>query len=322
MQIEATRGVGTKRRRTPALAPGSSLVTPAPAAPLPDAGGPRVLGKSAAKTWPRFEIGEVSTASGPWQVNWERAYADAQRVLDQIDFSKRDIVVWLPGTSNHGVHPAFRAAIDDSYKGQGSNAVALEYEAGWNLRQSVPTGIATMHLVLAGIRARGGDHRVLLAGESQGAWIAGEVMSDPTVGSIVDRAVLLGHPSLAKHQYADGQDPRVRVINHEGDLVAARVHGDVTVALDAMIAIHTLDVSKLGEVLKALASNPSHGVSLLGGLLHQVPLLGSLLRDPHVYDGEMTRAVEYLKFGTLPFSRAYLDVLALSPAFVPAAVAA
>ncbi len=249
-----------------------------------------------------FPVQSPAKAGGEWKVDWERAHADAQRVLDAIDFSKRDIVIWAPGTSNRGPHPAFKAAVEAAYRGEDSSLVALEYEATWHLRRSLPTGIATLRLVLEGIKARGGDHRVLLGGESQGAWIIGEALADPTASSVVDRAVLLGHPWLAAHQYTRGEDPRVRVINHAGDQVALPVKGSATDGLDAMIAIRTLDLSKLGSVFKAIAHNPGHGVLMLKNILFAIPGLKTLLKNPHVYDDEMTSAVEFLRRGRLPMS--------------------
>jgi hypothetical protein len=308
MQVQRT--LGAKRRRTvhPAATP-SMPAAPSTAPAAPD----RVLQPGSAKTYAKFDVPNPTKAGGAFEVDWERAYADAQKVLDAIDFSKRDIVIWAPGTSNHGPNKDFKAAVEDSYRGEGTNLVALEYEATWHLRRSLPTGIATMRLVLEGIRARGGDHRVLAAGESQGAWIIGEIMADPVVGGVIDRALLVGHPWLAKHQYAEGQDPRVRVINHAGDMVAMPVHGDITVGLDAMIAMRTLDLSGMGDVLKALSSNPQHGVELLKSLAHNIPIFGKLIRDPHAYGGEMTRAVEYLRHGRLPFSAEYLRLAGLAP---------
>lgn len=315
MQVERTLGARRRRRTVqpsatlpmPVLVP--ALVTPSPAAPLPARENP--LGT--AKNYRTFPIGEISKAGGEWTVDWERAHADAQKVLDAIDFSKRDIVIWVPGTSNHGPHKDFEAAVKDSYRGEGSNLVALEYEATWHLRRSAPTGIATLRLVLEGIRARGGDHRVLLAGESQGAWIIGETIADPAVSKVVDRAVLMGHPWLARHQYTNGEDPRVRVINHAGDQVTLPIHGDPSVSLDAMIAIRTLQIAKLGGALKALASNPMHGVLILKNLLYGIPVLKDYLRNPHVYGSDMTRAVEYLRHGRLPFSADFQRVMRLAP---------
>ncbi len=297
MQVDRTAGVRSRRRRT-----GVALAAaPTPPAPVP----PRVLEHGAAKAYRTFEVRNPSKAGGEWTVDWERAHADAQKVLDAIDFSKRDIVIWAPGTSNHGPHPAFEAAVRAAYQGEGSNLVALEYEATWHLRRSLPTGMATLRLVLEGIRAKGGDHRVLLSGESQGAWIIGEVLADPAVSKVVDRAVLIGHPWLAAHQYDRGQDPRVRVINHAGDQVTLPVRGSATDGLDAMLAIRTLDLSKAGSLVKAIAANPDHGVKMLMNLAYAIPFVKTLLRNPHVYDGEMTRAVEYLRHGSLPVSAEY-----------------
>ena len=319
MQVDRTGGDAARRRRQHAAqilraataAPAAPAIAPAaPAAPAPV--DPRVLQPTHAKTYRTFPVPTPSKAKGEWTVDWERAYADAQKVLDAIDFSKRDIVIWAPGTSNHGPHPAFEEAVAEAYRGQGSNLVALEYEATWHLRRSLPTGIATMRLVLEGIRARGGDHRVLLAGESQGSWIIGEVLADPAVSKVVDRAVLLGHPWLAAHQYNHGEDPRVRVINHAGDMVAMPVNGDPTVGLDAILAIRTLDISKAGSLLKGIIANPKQGVELLKSITHAIPFVKDFIKDPHVYDGEMSRAVEFLRHGTLPISGDLADLLGVA----------
>jgi hypothetical protein len=293
-----------KRHRAQAVVLAAAAPSAAPAR-VPS----RVLTPAAAKTYRTFPVPQPSKAGGTWTVDWQRAHADAQKVLDAIDFSKRDIVIWAPGTSNHGPHPAFEDAVTEAYRGEGSNLVALEYEATWNLRSSLPTGIATMRLVLEGIKARGGDHRILLSGESQGAWIIGEVLADPAVSSIVDRAVLVGHPWLAAHQYDKGQDARVRVINHDGDMVAMPVKGDPTVGLDAILAIRTLDVTLAGSLVKGIFANPKQGVELLKSLIFAVPGLKSLVKNPHVYDGEMSRVVEFLRHGRLPISDEHAERL-------------
>lgn len=309
MQVERTAEVAKRRRRARTMHAARVQAMQRAGAGAAE----RVVAPQPARTWRTFPLGPISRAGGEWTVDWERAHADAQKVLDAIDFSKRDIVIWVPGTSSHGPHRDFEAAVRDAWRGEGTNLVALEYEATWHLRRSVPTGIATLRLVLEGIRARGGDHRVLLSGESQGAWIIGETIADPAVGRVVDRAILLGHPWLAAHQYAAGQDPRVRVINHDGDQVTLPVRGDATVGLDAMIAIRTLQLSRIGDVVRALAANPAHGVLMLKSIAFAVPLLKALLRNPHVYGGEMTRAVEFLRHGSLPFSDSFARLAGLPP---------
>jgi len=288
-----------RRRAASPLRHGQVLVPVVNAPALPARGTvPRVP----AKTWATVGIGPVSKAGGEFPVDWAKAHADAQRMLGRIDFSKRGIVIWCPGTSNQGVHRDFDAAAQASWgavKAGGASVIALEYEASWNLRPSVATGIATLKLVLQEIARRGGKHSVVLAGESQGSWIAGEVLADPKIGAVVDRAVLMGHPWLAAHQYADGQDPRVAVINHPGDLVTLPVKGDVTAGLDAMIAIRTLQFGKIGTVAKALLQNPTHAVELLKSIAFAIPFVKTILVNPHVYGPEMTRAVEFLRYGRL-----------------------
>lgn len=291
MQVDGTQLVYSRRRNRFRRHP--SAAAAAAAAPG------RALDPATSRTWRTVPLGPISKAAGPWEVDWERAHADARRVIESIDFSKRDIVIWVPGTSNSGVHSHFEEAVRDSYRDGSASLTALSYEATWHLRRSVPTGIATLKLVLEEIARRGGNHRVMLSGESQGAWIIGEAIADPAYGKVVTRALLMGHPWLAAHQYARGEDPRVQVVNHVGDQVTMPVKGNPTVGLDAMIAIRTLQLAKAGSVLQALASNPSHGVLMLKSILYAIPGLKTILRNPHVYAPDMTRAVEFLRTGRL-----------------------
>ncbi|MCW2960771.1 MAG: hypothetical protein JWM90_1158, partial [Thermoleophilia bacterium] len=103
--VDALQPLTRRRRAAPASTPAAAVLARVPARELPQ--GP-------AKTYRTFEVANPSKAGGEWQVDWERAHADAQKVLDAIDFSKRDIELWIPGTSNHGPHPAFEPAVRDS----------------------------------------------------------------------------------------------------------------------------------------------------------------------------------------------------------------
>ncbi len=223
-----------------------------------------------------------------------KAQADARRVINSIDWSKRDIVIWVPGTNNDQVHPAFEAATHASWTGGEASLVRLVYDATWNMRPSVATGIATLRIVLDEIRRRGGDRRVLVAGESQGAWVIGEALSDPVLGKVIDRAVLMGHPALASHHYDN--DPRVVEINHPGDVVTMPINGNPGQALDGMQALYQGQVWKVGSIGAALGQNPKHGVQLLknvvGGFLFK-----GFVADPHNYGPDMTRVVEFLRYG-------------------------
>ena len=272
----------------PAIPPARAL-KPAPAvAPVdPSAATPSAI---------PFDIGVMSSASGEFTVDWARAYSDAAATLAQIDFSKRDIVIWSPGTSNHKVLPPFGDAVRAAY-GDDASISYLKYEATWHMRRSAPTGLATLMIVLAEIKKRKrAGQRVFLAGESQGAWIIGEAMTKP-VASIVERAAIVGHPYLAKHHYDDGHDPRVQEMNHEGDNVAAKINGDIATGLDAMVAIRTGQLGKIGTILKGIAANPMQGVILLRDMIYNLPFLKGKNVKPHYYEYEMDSVVKFLHDG-------------------------
>ncbi|MCW2950318.1 MAG: hypothetical protein JWN41_1331 [Thermoleophilia bacterium] len=262
----------------------------------------------APKSWspltaPMPEIGRMSRADGEFPVDEARARADAAKTLAQIDFSKRDLMLWVPGTDGHEVDSTFARA--RAYAAQPSDSVSLsavDYMSTWDLRTSCPTGIATLKLVLAGIKARLGadmaNHRVMLGGLSQGAWIIGEVMADRRYSDIVQRAVLMGHPWLAAHQYNSGQDPRVRVVNHFDDQVTLPVAGSAADGLDTMAAIHTGHLSShLPEAIRAIAHNPHHGWLLARGYTYEWPIFKGIWQDAHNYLEDMLRGYVYLATG-------------------------
>ncbi len=236
----------------------------------------------------------ISRATGEFPVDWQRARSDASRTLASIDWSRSDIVVWVPGTDSSIIHPQFAQSMRDAARGRSLTLVRMHHQASWNMRPSVATGIATMRLVLAGIAAHGGNHRVMLAGESQGAWIIGEALADPLLRAAVDRAVLLGHPWLAAHQYADGHDPDVRVINNPGDLVTIPVTGDPGRGLDAMVAVYTLQWARFPLVARAMLENPVHAVKLISNLRFAIPVLKHLWKNPHDYGDQMQDVAQFL----------------------------
>ncbi|MCW2974343.1 MAG: hypothetical protein JWN72_2616 [Thermoleophilia bacterium] len=244
-----------------------------------------------------LELGRISVADGPWYVDWARAQVDAAAALDSIDFTKRDIYIWVPGTSCHDVHPAFRAALEQDPARAGASLTYLRYEASWEMRRSLPTGLATLLLVLEGIRKRGRTHRVLLGGESQGAWIAGEAAAHPALGRMVDRAVLMGHPWLAANQYSDGHDPRIFEVDHRGDMVTLPIRGSATAGFDAMVGLRTLHVDDLVRTAGVFLRNSAQTLQMIISLGALVPPIKRRMHNPHIYDMEMPGAVRFLDSG-------------------------
>lgn len=266
------------RRRARPKSAGSTHLTAATAAALPDLPA----------------IGNPSIARGPWPVDAVRAQADARRVLNSIDFSKRDLVIWVPDSGTHGLNTRFADVVHDSWSGGGASLTHLEYEGSWNLRQSVATGIATLKLVLAEIHRRGGDHRVLLAGAGQGAWVLAEALADASLRGQFDRAVLFGTPGFAAHRYEDGHDPRVRAITDPNDVFARPVSGDASRVLDAFIAARQKKWYHVLTLAGGFRADPQLGAEMFGIALHDIPLVGHLVRNPADYTNRYSEAVDWL----------------------------
>lgn len=238
------------------------------------------------------------TAGGEWPVDHARAKRDAAKALASIDWTKTDIVVWVPGTGEHEVDPRFVQAVRNAWPGGEAALAQVEYEASWNVRQSVGTGLQTLRLVLAGIAAHTGNHRVLLAGESQGAWLIGEAISDPTINAVVQRAVLMGHPAIATHHYDSGSTAAVMEINHKGDYVATPLKSGHAVSFDAWTAVRRGDFGKLGPLVATMWHNPGHVLMTIKTALgHRSSPLTGLINDDHDYGRDFDAAVRWLRDG-------------------------
>jgi hypothetical protein len=164
------------------------------------------------------------------------------------------------------------------------------------MRPSVATGVETLKLVLAGIAAMGGNHRVLLAGDSQGAWVLGEAIQDPMFRSVVDRAVMMGHPSLAASHFP-ASDPNIIEINKPDDPVATPVKGSPDDAVDTYTALYTFQLWRLPLILRTLILNPNQGVNLVTSLISLIPGLKGKIRNPHGYDEVMNQVAAFLDSG-------------------------
>lgn len=270
-----------RRRRSLGRAP-AHLVHLAPAAPLPDAPA----------------VGNPSVAAGPWPVDAARAQADAQRVLNSIDFTKRDIVIWVPGAGGHAPDAAFADAFHAAWHDGTASLTHLEYEATSNLRASVATGLATLKIVLAAIAARGAHHRVMLAGQHQGAWLIGEALADPKLRPVVHRAVLFGHPALAKTHWDDGRDPAVLEHNHPSDHTSRSLSGAADAALDGAVALRRRQFWRLGAIGDALAGQLHMVPAMVANALRALPGVRAVLPSPLDYTDRMAGAVEFLRSGS------------------------
>lgn len=176
------------------------------------------------------------------------AQINARKAISQIDWSKPDIALWVPGTGNHGVDPAFAKTL-----GADTSVVAVDYPANMDFMGGVSTGMLTTKLVLEEIEKRG--RTASLTGYSQGAWVAGEVMADPAAEKTVTRAVLYGHPKAANAQYPEGH-AKVREVNNADDPYSNM--GDDTTAIQGLsnLASGNIDGKSIAGLLSGLVSQP------------------------------------------------------------------
>jgi hypothetical protein len=186
----------------------------------------------------------------------------ARAVLDSIDWSQPLVVIWVPGTSGQDVpeHVArmLRAA-------GGPRATMLPYQATWRLRDSVPDGEATLRalLELVAARKRPGQ-RVVLLGESQGAWVISSVLRDPRLAKLIDRASLVAHPAMSPaHVHESTSTPErlrsgtIREFNGTTDVVTREVGRSAEAAIDIVDSFARLDVGRaLRRMLGVVVTNP------------------------------------------------------------------
>ncbi|MCW2923122.1 MAG: Cutinase, partial [Thermoleophilia bacterium] len=220
-----------------------------------------------------------------------RKLADA--ALAKVDWSKPDLVVWVPATDEHYFPSAMRAGVKRQF-GDRASTVLLDYPADWNFAESVSTGMEALRLFLAGVAEHGGDRRVLLAGHSQGAWVIGDAMADPAVHAAVDRAVLLGDPGLAVTHYTDRRDAKVVEVTDRGDRLGAPVDGREAL-LEGMSRIDRGDTVGGGAELAGVAV---HNPQLATYLAARSVDPGQWKDDPHRYEHAMGDAATFLDAGT------------------------
>jgi hypothetical protein len=247
----------------------------------------------------------LGAAGGAWTPDLDEARRQAALTLAQLDLTRPGtIVLWVPGTSSHAVPESFRQAL----VGIGELATAqvglVDYPATWRLRSSVATGYVALALVLDELRRRGRHQHLLLAGESQGAWIIGELLTDPRYARMVDRAALLGHPAPARTHYPDVTDPAARraqavEVNNRADHVPDVPHAPPAVVLAAMQHFGTGDiVGSLPHMLRIAISDP--GYLLQAGFNALRGTVLSAFGDPHDYSSRMVDAAELLAASIRP----------------------
>jgi hypothetical protein len=213
-------------------------------------------------------------------------------VLRDIDAHDRAIVIWVPGTSEYFIKPSFLKAAKRHLPGLG--VTMIPYEGTWRLSSSVPDGTAVLAGVIRELRRRGDKRPIVLAGESQGAWIISNVLADPTLAREVARAALWGHPAAAEHQKF-GLPGQVREVNNPDDLITMPLDENASKVLES---VEQLSRMRVLTGVAGLAQFALQRPEVVGRLATQwmwaVPVVGKSHEDPHNYTKDFWRGARFL----------------------------
>lgn len=218
----------------------------------------------------------------------------ASAVVDSIDFSLDTVVLWMPGTSEHGI----AEDVAETFRRRSvRGAVAVPYQATWRMKESVPDGEATLRAVLDLVRARlRPGQKLVLLGQSQGAWVISSVLRDPAYAALVHRTGLVAHPALAPahgHDTTAGSEklgPTVREFNDPDDLVTRDLGQSAPAALDIVDAFARLEMGKaVGGALRMAFRDPALLQALVASQLFRVK--GTA--NPHESGSLLDQAIEW-----------------------------
>lgn len=215
------------------------------------------------------------------------------RPIPYIDMSKDTIVIWVPGTSNHDIHPRFKYHAD-LYWGSNASLVLTRYMASWHLSHSIPDGFQNLKAIVDYVikRKRPGQ-RIVLAGESQGALIIGELMARPDYYRLIDKAVLLGHPGLSEVHYDN--DKKVLEINNPADPATFQWPAPAVDIISNVDKFMTKgDLGTIPFFLRTAIAAPLLVADLVSSQVIRLPILREHIPHPHNYSSRMEEAVLWL----------------------------
>lgn len=219
----------------------------------------------------------------------------ARMLVDSIDWSQPLIVLWIPGTSGHDVP---RHVAELLRRARGPAAHAMPYQATWQLRDSVPDGEATLRatLELVALRKRPGQ-KVVLLGESQGAWIISSVLREPRFAKLINRASLVAHPGMSPAHVHESTSTKIRLtgpireFNSTTDVVTKEVGSSAETALDVVDSFARLDIGRaLRGAVRIMLTNPALLQALVASQLFRVK--GE--KNPHESQDLMTDAIAWI----------------------------
>lgn len=212
-------------------------------------------------------------------------------VCADLDWSAPAFTIWVPGTSEYWIKQRF---LDELLAhAPGAHVTMIPYESTWRFSSSVPDGAAVLRGVLDHLQTRAPGRPILLAGESQGAWIISTILTDPDRARHVTSVAIWGHPAAAPQEF--GLNGQVREFNSEGDIVTMEL-GDRPAQV--ISAVEQLARRKFGTGLFRLASyaiqRPDMLVKLVKFWTFAMPVIGRDHQSDHDYDDDIPGGVTHL----------------------------
>jgi len=216
----------------------------------------------------------------------------------KINFKKKHIILWVPGTNDHAIPAKFIEAVKQMF-GDDAEVVMVDYMATPEFAISRPQGVLTLKATLDYIRAHNtGGSKIYLAGLSQGAMVISDIITMPAYSNMVERSVFMGHPGLSTNHFK--HDSKVKEFNNPLDIVTFDWAEDGDMFIQKITKFLRGDILAGVSLLGTIVHHPLE--SLWAGLLylHRVPFLHFpkfLETDPHDYTASMDDAVSWLRLG-------------------------
>lgn len=223
--------------------------------------------------------------------NMERARMEADATYRRLDRSSPNLVVWVAGTMRTFTPDDFARGVHDAFDGDVS-LVNTPARDDYQIPQGVADTSAALRLLLTRLEAeRAPGQRILLAGESQGAWAMSVALADPTLAKIVDRSVVWGNPGVGGHEHPGASDPKWLDFTDDLDVVGRGFVGDAGMVLDGITNTFDGHVSQAWRVPATAINNPAEGALLAatGGLLFAPDGYGLQTHNYREYMGAAAR---------------------------------
>lgn len=235
-----------------------------------------------------------STASKIPEVFAPYAAELPQRAVPYVDMSKDIIVIWVPGTSNHDIHPRFKMHAELHW-GDRAELVLSDYAASWNFSASIPDGFRHLKSIVDHVlKNKRPDQKILLAGESQGALIIGELLARPEYYNAITKAVLIGHPGISEKHYEAGDDKVLEINNPTDPATFEWPVGAVEVLVNIDKLFTKKDMGTIPFFLKTAVSAPLFAANLVATQLNRLPIIREYFPHPHNYTTRMYEAILWL----------------------------